>query len=85
MEAESSAHDADLHDARLHDADLHYRSSYGRAPSQPKRFLDVAGIALPASAKRSLTKLIQSEIVYGSEKEHKFFDPFFRQWILSQF
>lgn len=51
---------------------------------QSKRFLAAAGIALPASAMRSLTRLVQLEILYGPEKQYKFFDPFFRRWVLSE-
>jgi hypothetical protein len=50
---------------------------------QSKEFLASAGIALPASAQRSLTRLVSLGIVYGPGRQYKFFDPFFRQWVLS--
>jgi len=57
----------------------------GGAQPQSKAFLQAAGIALPASAKRALTRLVNLEIVYGPELDYKFFDPFLRQWILHRF
>ena len=50
---------------------------------QSKQFLATAGIALPASVKRSLTRLVNLGILYGPDRSYKFFDPFFRQWVLS--
>jgi hypothetical protein len=55
----------------------------GQRP-QSREFLTEAGIALPASVKRALTRLIDLEIVYGPEVGHKFFDPFFKQWVLKE-
>jgi hypothetical protein len=55
----------------------------GGEQPQSKQFLAAAGIALPASAKRSLTRLADIGIVYGADRHYKFFDPFFLQWVLS--
>jgi hypothetical protein len=52
---------------------------------QSKRFLEESGIQLPASVKRALDRLVNLEVVYGREQNYRFFDPFFRQWILSCF
>ena len=56
----------------------------GGEQPQSKAFLAAAGIALPASAKRSLTSLVKFGIVYGPSRQYKFFDPFFRHWVLSE-
>ena len=56
-------------------------ATVGGAQPQSKAFLETSGIRLPSSVKRALTRLVTSEIVYGSESNYKFFDPFFRQWI----
>jgi uncharacterized protein len=55
----------------------------GKRP-QSREFLIEAGIDLPASVKRALTRLIDLEIIYGREMNHKFFDPFFKQWVLKE-
>lgn len=55
----------------------------GQRP-QSKQFMATAGIALPASVKRSLTRLVNLGILYGPDRQYKFFDPFFRQWLLSE-
>ncbi len=57
-------------------------ASIGGTQPQSKAFLVASGIPLPASVKRALNRLVTSEIVYGPERDYKFFDPFFRQWIL---
>ncbi len=51
---------------------------------QSKEFLTQAGIAVPASVQRSLTRLVDLEIVYGPNLRYKFFDPFFRQWVMRE-
>jgi hypothetical protein len=56
----------------------------GGARPQSKEFLREAGISLPASAKRAITRLVDLEIVYGGDLQHKFFDPFFKQWVLHE-
>lgn len=56
----------------------------GQRP-QSKEFLQEAGIPLPASAKRALTRLMDLEIIGGPMLQHRFFDPFFKQWVLRQF
>jgi len=48
---------------------------------QSKAFLAASGIKTPASVKRALQKLIKLEIIYDSDLNHKFFDPFFREWL----
>jgi uncharacterized protein len=55
----------------------------GQRP-QSREFLTEAGIALPASVKRALTRLVDLEIIYGPEADYKFFDPFFKQWVLKE-
>ncbi len=50
---------------------------------QSKEFLAASGINLPASVKRSLTRLVNLGVLYGPDREYKFFDPFFRQWLLA--
>lgn len=55
----------------------------GQRP-QSQEFLKEAGITLPASAKRALTRLVNLEIVYGPESNYKFFDPFFKQWVMRE-
>jgi hypothetical protein len=56
----------------------------GGARPQSKEFLREAGISLPASAKRAITRLANLEIIYGPDLQHKFFDPFFKQWVLHE-
>jgi hypothetical protein len=56
-------------------------SRLGGKHPQSKVFLAEAGIALPTSVKRALTRLVDLEIVYGADAEYKFFDPFFREWV----
>ena len=51
---------------------------------QSKEFLKEAGISLPASVKRALTRLVDLQIVYGPDLSYKFFDPFFKQWVLRE-
>lgn len=48
-------------------------------------FLTESGIRLPATVKRALTRLVDLELVYQAERRYKFFDPFFRQWLLARF
>jgi hypothetical protein len=55
----------------------------GQRP-QSQEFLKEAGIAVPASVKRALTRLVDLEIIYGPDLGYKFFDPFFKQWILKE-
>ena len=51
---------------------------------QSKKFLEESGIQLAASARRALDRLIALELVYDRDTNYKFFDPFFRQWILTR-
>lgn len=56
----------------------------GRHP-QSKAFLEEAGIRLPSSVKRAVTRLVELELVYDANLDYKFYDPFFRQWIAREF
>lgn len=56
----------------------------GKHP-QSKAFLAEAGISLPSSVKRALTRLVELELVYNADLDYKFYDPFFRQWIAREF
>jgi len=49
---------------------------------QSRAFLQEAGIDLPASARRAVTRLVDLEIISGPEQDHRFLDPFLKQWIL---
>jgi hypothetical protein len=60
-------------------------AKFGGDKPQSKRFLEESGIRLAATAKRALNRLVALELVYDSDKNYKFFDPFFRQWILTRF
>jgi hypothetical protein len=51
---------------------------------QSKAFLQEAGIDLPATARRAVTRLVDLEIVAGSEQDHRFLDPFLKQWVLRE-
>jgi len=57
----------------------------GGEKPQSKRFLDESGIRLAGSARRALTRLVTLELVYDRDTNYKFFDPFFRQWLLARF
>lgn len=57
----------------------------GGEKPQSKEFLAAAGVHLPATVRRALTRLVDLELVYPPQKGYKFFDPFFRQWILANF
>jgi hypothetical protein len=52
---------------------------------QSKRFLEESGIQLAATAGRALKRLVALQLVYDRDTNYKFFDPFFRQWILARF
>lgn len=52
---------------------------------QSKKFLEESGIRLAATAGRALNRLVALQLVYDRDTNYKFFDPFFRQWILSRF
>jgi hypothetical protein len=51
---------------------------------QSKEFLKEAGISQPASVKRALDRLVDLQIVCPSSLGYKFFDPFFKQWVLTE-
>jgi len=56
----------------------------GKHP-QSKAFLQEAGIDLPASVRRAVMRLHDLEIISGPEQDHRFLDPFLKQWILREF
>lgn len=56
----------------------------GGAEPQSRRFLEESRVKLPASAKRALDRLVELELVYGPDETYRFFDPFFRQWLLAR-
>jgi hypothetical protein len=53
----------------------------GKAPMSAE-FIREAGIALPATVKKTLTRLIQLKILYRYKNEYKFVNPFFKSWLL---
>ncbi len=53
----------------------------GQRP-QAQEFLKECGVTVPATVKKSLTRLVDLAIIYGPDLDYKFFDPFFRQWVL---
>ena len=56
----------------------------GGKHSQSRAFLQEAGIDLPALARRTVTRLVDLEIISGAEQDHRFLDPFLKQWILRE-
>lgn len=55
---------------------------HGGKHPQSKFFLREAKVSLPASVKGALNRLVKLEFIYGPETEYKFFDPWFRQWLI---
>jgi hypothetical protein len=53
----------------------------GKAPMS-SQFIKDSGIALPATVKKTLTRLIQLKILYRYKNEYKFVNPFFKSWLL---
>jgi len=53
----------------------------GKAPLSSE-FVKEVGIELPATIKKSLTRLIQLKIIYRYQGEYKFVNPFFKSWLL---
>jgi hypothetical protein len=53
----------------------------GKAPLS-KDFLRGTGIALPASVRRALTRLVALKIVYRQEGEYRLVNPFFGAWLV---
>ena len=49
---------------------------------QSKDFLMESKVATPASVKGAFNRLVNLEYVYGPETDFKFFDPWFRQWLI---
>ncbi len=46
-------------------------------------FIKKIGNILPATVKKSLTRLEQIKIIYRKDREYKFINPFFRLWLLT--
>jgi hypothetical protein len=57
----------------------------GGAAPQSRAFLDEAGLRSASSAQRALQRLEDLEIVSGSDRDRRFFDPFFREWLRRDF
>jgi hypothetical protein len=53
----------------------------GRSPLSAD-FLKGAGLTLPASVKKSLVRLEQLKIIYRSQEEYRFTNPFFKRWLV---
>jgi len=47
-----------------------------------QEFIEASGVALPSSVKHAFTRLQKVRIVFRSEGEYKFFNPFFGAWLL---
>jgi len=47
-----------------------------------KRFIEASSIQLPGSIKRAFSQLVTKRIVYRSENEYRFFNPYFGTWLL---
>jgi len=45
-------------------------------------FLKNTGIALPASVKKALNRLVKMKVVYRYENQYKFVNPFFKSWLI---
>ena len=55
---------------------------HGGEHPQSKAFLAASKVATPASVKGALNRLVNLQHVYGPETQYKFFDPWFRQWLI---
>jgi hypothetical protein len=53
----------------------------GNAPLSAE-FIRKTGIALPATIKKTLLRLIKLKIIYRYQSEYKFVNPFFKSWLL---
>ena len=53
----------------------------GQSPLSSE-FIKMTGVNLPASIKKSLSRLIDLRIIYRYQKEYKFINPFFKSWLL---
>ena len=53
----------------------------GKAPMS-SGFLKNSGIAQPSSVQRALSRVIDLKIIFHSENEYRFVNPFFRAWLL---
>lgn len=51
---------------------------------QSKAFLQEAGVDLPATVRRAVTRLVDLEIIAGADQDHRFLDPFLKQWVLRE-
>jgi hypothetical protein len=56
---------------------------HGRAPYSSE-FINDSGIQQPGSIRKALARLLQLRIVYLSNREYKFVNPFFRAWLLQK-
>jgi len=53
----------------------------GKAPMS-SGFLKNSGIAQASSVQRAMHRLIDLKIIFHSENEYRFVNPFFRAWLL---
>lgn len=53
----------------------------GKMP-QSSAFVKGAGLSLPASVKKALTRLVQLKIIFRNQGEYKFVNPFFKSWLI---
>ena len=53
----------------------------GRTP-QSSAFVHGVGLALPASVKKALQRLLQLKIIYRHQGEYKFVNPFLKSWLM---
>jgi AAA+ ATPase superfamily predicted ATPase len=54
----------------------------GGANTMSSAFLAHSGISTPSSVQSALERLQDINILYNKENEYRFFDPFFKAWIL---
>lgn len=53
----------------------------GKAPFSDG-FLKSTGISQPGSIKKALNRLMQLRIIYKSDNEYKFVNPYFKEWLI---
>ena len=53
----------------------------GKNPMAGK-FLEASGISQPSSVQKALQRLIDLKVIFHSEDEYRFVNPFFRSWII---
>ena len=54
----------------------------GGAAPLSSAFIRGVGIAMPASIKKALNRLVQLKVIYRHEGEYKFINPFFKTWLV---